>query len=262
MKESSYFQIKEFQEEKDMFYLLLLISHSDEKLIFSDKKNYIIARSNPGLPVWIWSKDNLSQELIMEIEKIIKEHYLHDEITPFTCKKELYEALEKNFECSDYFEMGFLSCLKVKNIKKIDGFLDHPNYGDKTTLAKYWQNNEKELQSRQDITFENALEEVEDWLENDNFYVWRNQNGKIVSMASFGIEENFAKITHVYTPKEERCKGYCTNLIHSLTINLLQEGLHPILYTDYHYLASNHTYQKVGFQDQGFLINFKIKRRG
>ena len=36
----------------------------------------------------------------------------------------------------------------------------------------------------------------------------RNSDNKIVCMAGYGIVENQAKLNHVYTPTEERKKGY------------------------------------------------------
>ena len=40
---------------------------------------------------------------------------------------------------------------------------------------------------------------------------------------------------------------------------LLEKGYETMLYTDFHYEASNKAYQKVGYQLKTVLINFKMK---
>ena len=104
-----------------------------------------------------------------------------------------------------------------------------------------------------------AFEEVESWLEEKQFYVLKDTTGEVVSMAGYTTNGKRAKVTHVFTPKEERGKGYCQYLVYSLTKKLLEEGYTPLLYTDYNYKASNEAYKKVGYEDEGILINFKIK---
>ena len=79
-------------------------------------------------------------------------------------------------------------------------------------------------------------------------------------MASFEVESSTAKISHVFTSREKRGKGYCKSLIHELTKKLLEEGYVPMLYTDYQYLASNRAYKKVGFQEKGMLIQYTIEK--
>ena len=53
---------------------------------------------------------------------------------------------------------------------------------------------------------EQAKKDVEEFLNSGRFYILRNSNGKIVCMASYNLTENQAKISHVYTPTEERFK--------------------------------------------------------
>ena len=93
-------------------------------------------------------------------------------------------------------------------------------------------------------------------MKSGKFYVLRNSSGKIVSMASFSIIENTAKLAHVYTPIDERGKGYSANLIYQLTNNLLEKEYVPLLYTDYNYIPSNKAYINAGYEPQGILINF------
>ena len=251
-------QIKDFQEEKDLFYVLSLIAQSPESLIISDLNNYLIARNSIGLPTWIWTKDDINDEKILELKNNL-ELFLEKGENKFTCKKELYNILKEEYDTSNYFEMCFLSCDEPINPEKGKGIFVRPNYADKVTIAEYLRANNKEMYKKQ-TTQKEALEEVEDWLEKKKFYVLKDSTGEIVSMAGFGVVEDMAKITHVYTPIEERGKGYCQYLIYSLSKKLLEDNLKPVLYSDYNYKASNKAYKKVGFVEKDILINFNINR--
>lgn len=248
--------VKEFLKEKDLFYILGIISSSDKSILYSDLDTYVIGQSAKNLPIWIWSKDNISSEKQTELKEELSK-FLETGENKITSKKELYEILNKDFTTTDYFEMGYLSCDEVIKPSNKKGIFVRPNYSDVTTLAKYWIDNEKEME-KLDISMNDALEEVQGWIDSKTFYVLKDNSGKIVSMAGYSQLDNVAKITHVYTPKEERGKGYCKSLIYSLTKKLLEDGYTPMLYTDYNYEASNTAYKRVGFEEKGLLINYKI----
>ena len=249
-----------FQHDREMFYVISLIATGDSPKMISDKESYIVARSAPGLPTWIWTKDNLSETKKKEVEKVLEDFYEKGR-NDFTCKKEFYEYLKEKEKTDHYLEMGFLSCKEVTKPEKGKGIFVKPNHEDKVTLAEFWRQNVKELYQGKNITQSEALEEVEGWLEGKKFYVLKDNHGEIVSMAGYGVVDDMAKITHVFTDKEERGKGYCQYLIYSLTKKLLEDGYLPLLYSDYHYEASNRAYKKVGYQDEGYLVNFSIEKR-
>lgn len=247
------YQNPTYLKEKNMFFFLL----NPKTHLISDKENYIIGPKIKEYPVWIWSKDRLTVEKKEEIKLLLEEKYLKKGENPFICKKELYEEITQSFSTMDYFEMGYLQCESLKECKEVSGVFAKANYGDKIALAKLWQSFCKEV-DQEEIELKECLEVVSDLLERDQFYVWRNNQGKVISMASYSVEQDVAAISHVYTKKEERNKGYCANLIYYLTKNLLEKNLHPMLYTDYHYKPSNASYKKVGYQEKGILIRFKI----
>ena len=250
--------INDYQKEKDKFYLLSLIASQEGSLLYSDLEYYFMGRCEDNMPCWIWTRDNITEEVYQKLKEDLN-NYLLEGNTKYTCKKELYNLLQKDYQTSNYYEMGYLSCENLIKPKERKGIFVRPSYNDRETLAKYWIDNEKEIENK-DISKEEALEEVDLWLRGKRFYVLMDNSGKIVSMAGYSIVGDTAKITHVYTPPEERRKGYCTNLIYELTKKLQDDDLKPLLYTDYHYEASNKAYQSIGYQDEGFLINFEITK--
>ena len=79
-------------------------------------------------------------------------------------------------------------------------------------------------------------------------------------MANYDEVDGQAKLSHVYTPINERGKGYASNLVYSITNGLLKRGLVPLLYTDYNYIHSNKAYINAEYEDTGILINFSCSK--
>ncbi len=259
------FNSDDFQKDKYKFYIILKNLPSPELELYSDEENYIICRGSKNYPTWIWTKDNFDKNIINEIEELIEMYLTNNDKDKFTCKKELYDLLlERNFKYinkDDYFEMGFLICHQTKKPKECDGVLSRANDKDRNVLEKYWYDDNIEMSGIEPITMEQAKIDVDGFIKDDKFYVLRNPQGKIVSMASFSVVENQAKVSHVYTPAEERKKGYAANLIYLMTNEILEKGLVPLLYTDYSYIPSNKAYINAGYEDTGILINFSCSKK-
>lgn len=262
---SKVFLTDDFQKDKYKFGLILKNLSSPDLELYSDEKNYIICRGAKNLPTWIWTKENFDSSKILEIEELIKMFLTDADKDKFICKKELYNLLvERNFESlnlDDYFEMGFLICNKTMKPKECDGILSLPTDADKDILTKYWYDDNQEMNGVGTISIEKAKEEVEELLKLGKFFILRNKEGRIVSMASYSLTDKQAKISHVYTPIEERKKGYAANLIYLITNDILLKGYVPILYTDYNYIPSNKAYINAGYEDAGILINFSCSKQ-
>ena len=258
------FRSDEYQKDKDKFYLINQNLKSDTVLLYSDEENYVICRGAIGWPTWIWTKDNFDITKLNEIMEAIELYLTDDDKDKFTCKKELYDLLvEAEFDkmnLDDYFEMGTLSCKKTKKPRQCDGKISIPSISEKEILVKYWFDDSQEMKGVNPISMEQAERDVQKMLDSNKFYIWKNGNGKIVCMANYSELEGQAKISHVYTPIDERGKGYAANLIYHMTNHLLERNLVPLLYTDYHYLPSNKAYINVGYDDTGILINFSCSK--
>lgn len=258
------FESVDFQKDKYKFNLILKNLPSPELELYSDEENYIICRGSKKWPTWIWTKDNFDISKIGEIEELIKMYLTDNEKDKFTCKKELYDMLiERKFDnlnLDDYFEMGFLICYETKKPKDCDGILSKPTEEDIKVLIKYWYDDNLEMNGVDKVTLEQAEKDVKDFVKDEKFYVLRNLKNKIVCMASYSITGKQAKINHVYTPIEERKKGYAANLIYIMTNAILDKGLVPLLYTDYNYIPSNKAYINCGYEAQGILVNFSCSR--
>ncbi len=253
-----------FFKDRFMFNIMLKNLDSEDLELYSDEENYIICRGSKDYPTWIWTKDNFDKTKLFEIEELMDMYLTDKEKDKFTCKKELYDLLVyDNFSKlnkEDYFEMGFLLCKTAQKPEECDAFLSKPTIDDKKTLIKYWKDDTDEMNGVDSITKEEAERDVDRFINSDSFYVLRNKDNKIVCMASYSVKYGQAKINDVYTPDDERRKGYAVNLIYLMTKELLDKGLTPLLYTDYEYKASNDAYEKAGYERQGKLINFSCSK--
>lgn len=263
------FASDEFQKDKYKFNIVSKILAGDEVLLYSDEENYFLARNKAGMPTWIWTKDGLEDEQILEEIKEAISLYLTDlEYDQFTCKKEYYNFLMQigyeKLNKEDYFELGFLTCNEVKNVKQTDGKMEICSKEDEQNLLnlflQFTEFMNKTLKSNKKVSLEDIKEEMDGQIEQKRLFCWKNKEGKIVCIANFQVLEDTARIGHVFTLEEERGKGYAANLIHNLTQRLLDDGLKPLLYTDYSYIASNKAYINAGYEDKGILINFSCSR--
>lgn len=75
-------------------------------------------------------------------------------------------------------------------------------------------------------------------------------DGKLVSVAAkTRPTKNNITINFVYTPKEERKKGYASNCVAALSQSMLDEGYNTTtLYTDLANPTSNKIYQEIGYE--------------
>ena len=81
-------------------------------------------------------------------------------------------------------------------------------------------------------------------------YYLLEKDGKIVATASSNRHLTKGKsIGNVYTPKEERGKGYAYNLVYRISKEFLDSGLeYCVLFTDDSNPISNHVYEKIGYE--------------
>ena len=268
-RDNKIFQSDEFQKDKFKFNIVSKILSGDEVLLYSDEQNYFLARNKEGMPTWIWTRDGLKDRKKLEEIKESISLYLTDlQYDQFTCKKEFYDYLiqtnYKKLNQEDYFELGFLECDEVKDVKKVDGNMEVCTQKDDETLLnlfiQFTDFMNQTLKSNEKKTIEELKEEMDSQIEQKSLFCWKNKEDKIVCIANSQVIDGTARIGHVFTLEEERGKGYAANLIHDLTKKLLSEGLKPLLYTDYNYPASNKAYINAGYEDKGILINFSCSK--
>ena len=218
-KNNKIFKSEEYVKDKFLFTIFEKKINDPNAKIMSDGENYIITNESEERGPWIWTKDNFDNIKLKEIEELIRLYLVKDKMT-FTCKKELYNMLiEDGFKLvdkSDYFEMGFMRCDKLKEPKANDGRLSKAKAEEREIIADYicrfndfMDESVKEHKPTEEEMKKYFLEKADEEIANDKFFVLRNNEDKIVSMAHYKVSpDGTAKVGLVYTPDEERGKGY------------------------------------------------------
>lgn len=227
--------------------------------IYTNYESFIICYSNYPYPIWVWCKDLSNKNDILLISNILKSSYISKGKYNFIMSEELLSKLkdiDNSFNELNH-KMDLLS-YKLTNINlitnKCDGFMRKASREDVDYLAEINKNAHYEME-KFTFSLEECKNKVIELINNDNLYVWVNKNREIVATINKSVNGNYAKIGLVYTVPKHRRKGYAINIVYSMSKELLDSNLIPILYTDGGYQASNECYKKVGYIQVGKLIN-------
>lgn len=138
------------------------------------------------------------------------------------------------------------------------GKLIEPNYSHGNARIADEQDFEIVRKWRQAFITETEIDTVDNdevtrkAIESKRIYIWES-DGTPVSMASFTpfVETPASKITSiggVYTPPDQRKKGFASSIVSFLSDFLMNQGLRVMLYTDAKNPTSNKIYTDLGFE--------------
>ncbi|MBE6987271.1 MAG: GNAT family N-acetyltransferase [Ruminococcaceae bacterium] len=218
--------------------------------IFTDHENVILCYSNAPFPVWVWCKDMADTKAVELIGACIKDHFPFEKGHYHIMIEKLWQALKNDsyFE-NTYIDIDMLS-YRLDNIlpvdKIADGKIELADTTDIDIFAGFFHDFELEAEGI-DHEMEYCREHMDEAIERNQLFAWRNEQNQLVAMTQNVKTDNFARLSAVYTAPEYRRKGYAYNLVHSLCKTAVQSGMTPILYADSSYGPSNECYKKIGF---------------
>lgn len=95
-------------------------------------------------------------------------------------------------------------------------------------------------------------------LNSKRLWVWRN--GGVVSMAIRSKPiHGVVRLSAVYTPREERTRGYAGACVHGVSKLLTDAGYRCMLYTDLGNPTSNSIYRKIGYKAIAEAIHYRFE---
>lgn len=102
---------------------------------------------------------------------------------------------------------------------------------------------------------EQVREQVASFIGGREVFVWENE-GKVVSMMKKARPTaHGVTVSMVFTPKEERRKGYGRTMVAKVTEELLKEFDFCVLFTDLGNATANKIYQEIGYRQ---IANFAV----
>ena len=163
---------------------------------------------------------------------------------------------KQNYELA--FAMMIHQLETVESVKKASGSFRLAEESDRTILTNWIEAFEREAlgdsepKSDPQVWFEKNREK-------NSLYVWQDKG--LVSMAAFGsATPNGVKVNAVYTPPEQRGKGYASSCVAALSQHLLDiDYKYCFLFTDLANPTSNHIYQKIGYQPVYEISNYSFQ---
>jgi RimJ/RimL family protein N-acetyltransferase len=107
-----------------------------------------------------------------------------------------------------------------------------------------------------------GVEEEERWVRDrirlGRLWLWE-YDGRVVSMAAHnGGVFGASRIGSVYTPPEERGKGYAGAVTTAVTRHLVDEDLQPCLFTDLANPTSNKLYSRIGYRKVVDFVRYAV----
>ncbi|MER2088751.1 MAG: GNAT family N-acetyltransferase [Sporosarcina sp.] len=103
---------------------------------------------------------------------------------------------------------------------------------------------------------EDVKKRVASFVEQQEVFLWEH-DGKVVSMMKKARPTNHGvTVSFVFTPREERKKGYARTIVAAGTKELLKEYKFCVLYTDLMNRTSNKIYQEIGYQQIANSVQF------
>ena len=144
--------------------------------------------------------------------------------------------------------MKILTLEKIEEGKLLDDItFREARIEDKQILCKFIKDFNSEA-LKEEMSDEEAYNKFEKYMEKEYYVLEKDR--KILSQAVIARDLKKGKcISGVYTPKEERKKGYAYNLVYRISQKFLEEGAkYCVLYTDAKNPISNHVYEKIGYR--------------
>ncbi len=247
---------KLFQRNEVRFNLLHTIAGGELAVGLQAEDGGAIALANPGRNMWLWvdeARGNVyAATVISELAERLKDSGLPGiASTPEHAKLFLQEFCPRSgAKAGKCMRLMAYTCPVVKAPVGIPGGWRKAEEEHIETVTDFLSGFNMDCFQAQ-TSREEALAGANGMISSGNLLVWE-ANGKTVCMGgAFRRFARHAKLGPVYTPPEERNKGYAAALTAAVSQLVLEEGLTPILYADADYPASNKAYQNVGYIPAG-----------
>lgn len=249
---------KLLENDKYTFFVLGHIMGGGCDLLLTDHEKLIICFSSNPYPVWIWTPDGAPEEEKKRAYEIVRENGLLTNSHTFNLK----------YDLADYFISRSAKGAAVLSIKtnmfaydcpdlkephiRADGEIHRCAPEDMDELVEFIEFFHKETGIDQD-SLEAYRRKAEEAVRSGSNFIWRNKEGKSVSVCSIRPKDDLASIGLVYTHEEYRRRHYAENLVYQVSKMAKDAGYMPMLYTDADYAASNACYEKIGYVLRGKL---------
>ena len=244
-----------------LFNLFYLIADDKNALFITDEESFIIGKSRKAPSAWLFVNGILTANAETQIVEAISNALIEtpkliingeseritgilDKVSGKTGASYTVKMPMNVYACNEHFLIDCKGEMVTPTRKCVDDIarlirqmvLDSENIDIGENSANEWAKARKYA---------------------DNLFLWRD--GNIVAMAMIAHKtDKYARINTVVTDRKFRGKGYAKMLIATLTNQLLNQGVVPMLYADATNPSSNAVYKKAGYTYQGEITEFQF----
>lgn len=171
------------------------------------------------------------------------------------------EEYKKQTKCSFAEKLGIdiLELREVNELIPIEG-LHRKALPEEAKLIAQWMIEFQMESLTSEMDYEAALERATKLINENKIYVYEDKENKVVTMAVAARKlAHGTAITYVFTPEENRGKGFAAANIYYLSKELLEQGNEfCTLFVDKKNLLSSRAYEKVGYKPVGDIYEYKV----
>lgn len=253
-----------FRDEETRYNLFHRIQDHAHAVKLKDHTGNALLYQTPGYNAWMWINGRLPEEEQASLVHKCLESALTLDLPGISGDPRLVEqfavlyAERVNKKYQQDMMMIAYRCPLVKMPKQVIGTQRLAEAKDVRIVAEYLSGFIYEAQGER-VTPESQLTHAQKSTDSGKLHVWEVE-GQVVSMAA--ITHRAAReacINSVYTPPEQRKKGFASALVAHLCERVQQEGLLPMLYADASNPVSNQVYRNIGFQPCGNILEIIFK---
>jgi predicted GNAT family acetyltransferase len=171
-----------------------------------------------------------------------------------------YYSKRGGLQLEEHFSMDIMEIRKVKENKIVKGNFRKATLADLELLVKWHMLSTLEMDNTE-LRYEEVKLRIEREIRRGDVFIYENQEHIPVSTAS-GIRKlhRGIAIARVYTPRDQRCKGYSTACMDGLSRYYLDHGNeYCTLFVEKKNPSSNRVYKKVGYVVLEDNYDYRIK---
>lgn len=245
------------KNERVPFFVLEKILKGVCTLTITDKNDFIICYSCEPHPVWIWTKDDASNETLDKVLEILATEFGFNSKYQFNSKASFFEyAKSKGYDIKAHLNLLSYACpLPILPKKQPKGDFILPAESDIDIAGNMIYDFQKSV-GITSLPKEKCLEKAKNLIAQKRLFFIVNK-GDIAAMCAYNPLDDIASINCVYTSPSYRKLGYGAMIVYLVTRLVISEGYLPVLYADGGYIASNKCYQGIGYIQSGEIITFQ-----
>ncbi|WP_096155346.1 MULTISPECIES: GNAT family N-acetyltransferase [Bacillus] len=252
-----------FIHNEVQYNIIHRILEGDNAIRYMSRDGNLIYAQTPGNNPWLWMDKKTKEEEKNELVNKLLSFLAHVKIPGITAEPNLANyfadeyARRNNKSYSLTMEMEAYERTEVLPPKTVQGEMKLPSDNDVEYIAQflsgfYLDGHGLEVDP---ITLLGKAKKI---IDTGNLYIWV-VDGIPVSMTNVSHRSpRHARINSVYTPPQQRKKGYASALVHEVCRGIERDGLTPMLYADVQNPTSNKIYQDLGFKVCGKIREFSF----